>query len=179
MARKAKRSRARTAQLRQRRVARRRHRQQLSEAPAKLRPIGNAKQPEPQQRRRKRLGAQQRRHDRRRRAGLVNRDPGAVYPNSPRAQIGFGLRPAGGEGQRHASGTKLFVGLVGPSRGQVMAADDRAQPKRRKGRNGSEKRRHKKGGRFRGPGGPGNRAAGKRPALEVFDPSWRSLRDES
>ncbi|HEY3435092.1 MAG TPA: hypothetical protein VGK41_05520 [Solirubrobacterales bacterium] len=165
MARKAKRSRARTAQLRQRRVARRRDRQRRIEAQADLKPLGEKSETE--SRRRKRHGAQQRRHDRRRRRGQANRDPGAAYPNSPSTQI-FGMRPAGGQGQRHPSGSKLFVGIVGPSTGQVMRSEDKPPPKRRQGRSGSEKRRHKKGGRYRGPGGPGNRAAGKRPALEVF-----------
>ena len=143
MASKAKRSRARTAQLRQRRVARQRKRQRKIEAQADLKPLGKK---EDEKRRRRRFGAQQLRHDRRRRRGQANRDPGARLRSTF-----FGFKPAGGEGQRHATGTKMFTGLAGPSKHELthFRGQRRLPAKRREkgqpvGRSGNKKRRDRR-----------------------------------
>jgi hypothetical protein len=112
----AKRSRARATQLRDRKRARRRHRERRQEAAADARPFGEGgKKGEAEKSFRRRQGAQQLRHDRRRRRGQANHDPAA------QSSAGFmGFVPAGGMGERHLPGSKLFVGVVGPTAGQVM-----------------------------------------------------------
>jgi hypothetical protein len=93
MAARAKQTPARKAQLRGKRVARRRHRERRAEAPADLKRLGKG---ETEKRRRRRYGAQQLRHDRRRRRGQANRDPGQRSPSG-----WVGMWPAGGEPRRN------------------------------------------------------------------------------
>lgn len=102
MALRTKRSRARQRQLIDAKRARRRARHRRREAAADSKPLGDKfAKGESEKSRNSRLGAQQLRHDRRRRRGQANRDPAA------RPSIAFfGFHPAGGDGRRYHQGAK-------------------------------------------------------------------------